>query len=138
MGKRATVIGWNRFGDEIYFVIARPNASPFQVPVWMTDPGAAAMTVRESPLRDLRRLLDATRLSSDARSSTDRRDDDETDANAPAELIQCADDKSRNEVAAKHSDGAAEVAGAGPARRPHRRKKTRWRQLSARKDEVKS
>jgi hypothetical protein len=41
------VIGWNRFGDEIYFVIARPNASPFQVPVWMTDPGAAAMTVRE-------------------------------------------------------------------------------------------
>jgi hypothetical protein len=138
------VIGWNRFGDEIYFVIARPNASPFQVPVWMTDPGAAAMTVRESPrvdlgaLRDLRRLLDATRLSSDARSSTDRRDDDETDANAPAELIQCADDKSRNEVAAKHSDGAAEVAGAGPAHRPHRRKKTRWRQVSARKDEVKS
>jgi hypothetical protein len=41
-GRRATVIGWNRFGDEIYFVIARPNASPFQVPVWMTDPAAAA------------------------------------------------------------------------------------------------
>jgi transposase InsO family protein len=72
------VIGWNRFGDEVYFVIARPNASQFQVPVWMTDPGAAAMTVRESPrvdlgaLRPLRRLLDATRLSSDARSLESR------------------------------------------------------------------
>ena len=63
------MIGWNRFGDEVYFVLARPNASPFQVPVWMTEPEAAAMTVHTPPridvaaLRDLRRLLDATRKS---------------------------------------------------------------------------
>ena len=50
------MVGWNRFGDEIYFVIARPNASPFQVPVWMTEPGAAEMTVRESPRVDLAAL----------------------------------------------------------------------------------
>ena len=61
-GKRATVIGWNRFGDEVYFVLARPNASPFQVPIGMTEPEAAAMTVRTLPridvaaLRNLRRL----------------------------------------------------------------------------------
>ncbi|HEX3996476.1 MAG TPA: hypothetical protein VHX39_35350 [Acetobacteraceae bacterium] len=72
------MIGWNRFGDEIYLVLARPNASSFQVPAWMTQPEAADMTVRESPridlgaLRNLRRLLDATLPSSDARSSIDR------------------------------------------------------------------
>jgi hypothetical protein len=99
------VIGWNRFGDEIYFVIARPNASPFQVPVWMTDQRAAAMAVRESArvdlgaLRDLRRLLDATRPSPEARSSTDRKDDDEKERNASAEFIRCADNRGRHEVA---------------------------------------
>ena len=49
----------------------------------MTQPEAADMTVRESPridlgaLRNLRRLLDATLPSSDARFSIDRGDDDE-------------------------------------------------------------
>jgi hypothetical protein len=64
------VIGWNRFGDEIYLFRHRP-AERFAVPGSGLDdgPGAAAMAVRESPrvdlgaLRDLRRLLDATRLS---------------------------------------------------------------------------
>jgi hypothetical protein len=74
--QRMIAIGWNRFGDEVYFVLARPNASPFQVPIWMTKPEAAAMRARTLPridvasLRDLRRLLDATRSSSDARSAT--------------------------------------------------------------------
>ena len=54
-GKRATVIGWNRFGDKIYFVLERPNASPFQIPVWMTEPSAAGMTVRESPRESILR-----------------------------------------------------------------------------------
>ena len=35
------MIGWNRFGDEIYLVLARPNASSFKVPAWMTQPEAA-------------------------------------------------------------------------------------------------
>jgi hypothetical protein len=124
------VTGWNRFGDEIYFVIARPNASPFQVPVWMTEPEAAEMTVREAPridleaLRNLRRLLDATSLSPDDRSSTDRKDDDEKDATASAEFIRCADNSDRDEGAPKHSDGAAQAAGTGPAHRSHRRTKT--------------
>ena len=109
----------------------------------MTDPGAAAMTVRESPrvdlgaLRALRRLLDATRLSPDARSSTDRRDEDETDANAPAELIQCADDKGRDEGAPERSDRAAQAVSAGPAHRPHRRTKEAAA-VPSRKDKVKS
>src|SRR5580704_10186009 len=55
-GKRATVIGWNRFGDMIYFVLERPNGSPFQIPVWMTEPSAAGMTLRESPRIDLAAL----------------------------------------------------------------------------------
>jgi hypothetical protein len=50
------VVGWNRFGDGIYLVIARPNASRFQIPIWMTEPGAANMTVRESPRIDLAAL----------------------------------------------------------------------------------
>jgi hypothetical protein len=124
------VIGWNRFGDEIYFVLARPNASPFQVPVWMTEPGAAEMTVCQAPridlkaLRNLRRLLDATSPSPEDRSSTDRRDNDEKDAAASAEFIRCADSSHRDEAAPKHSDGAAQAAGAGPAHRAHRRTKT--------------
>jgi hypothetical protein len=71
----------------------------------MTEPGAADMTVRESPridlaaLRNLQRLLDATSPSSDDRFSTDRRDDDEIDAKASAELIRCADDADRDEGA---------------------------------------
>ena len=52
------MIGWNRFGDEIYFVLARPNASPFQVPIWMTEPEAAAMTVRTLPRIDVAALRD--------------------------------------------------------------------------------
>jgi hypothetical protein len=126
-GKQATVIGWNRFGDEVYFVLARPNASPFQVPIWMTKPEAAAMTVRTLPridvaaLRDLRRLLDATRSSSDARSATDRKDDDEKDANASAKPIRCADGSSQDGLASKRPDGAAQAAGAGAAHRLHRR-----------------
>jgi hypothetical protein len=124
------VTGWNRFGDEIYFVIARPNASPFQVPVWMTEPGAADMTVRELPridlaaLRNLRRLLDATSPSSDDQSSTDRRDDDEKDAKASTELIRCADNAERDEGAPRHSDGVTQAIGAGPAHRSHRRTTT--------------
>jgi hypothetical protein len=124
------VIGWNRFGDEIYFVIARPGASPFQVPVWMTKPGAAEMTVREAPrvdleaLRSLRRLLDATSPSPDDRSSSDRRDNDEKDAAASAKSIRCADNSDRDESTPKHSDGAAQAAGAGPAHRFHRQTKT--------------
>jgi hypothetical protein len=98
------VIGWNRFGDEIYFVIARPNASPFQVPVWMTEPRAAGMTVLESPridlgaLRNLRRLLDATLPSSDARSLIDREDDDEKDARTSAESVQHAGGRDRQRL----------------------------------------
>ena len=120
------MIGWNRFGDELYFVLARPNGPPFQIPIWMTEPEAAAMTVRTLPridgaaLRTLRRLLDATRSSFDARSATDRKDDDEKDTNASAEPIRCADDGSQDGLASKHPDGAAQAAGAGPARRPHR------------------
>ena len=71
----------------------------------MTDQRAAAMAVRESArvdlgaLRDLRRLLDATRPSPEARSSTDRKDDDEKERNASAEFIRCADNRGRHEVA---------------------------------------
>jgi hypothetical protein len=124
------VIGWNRFGDEIYFVIARTNASPFQVPVWMTEPEAAEMTVRESPrvgleaLRNLRRLLDATSPPPDDRSSIDRRDDDEKAAESSAEPIRCAGDSDRDEGTAKHSDSTAQTAGAGTAQRSHRSTKT--------------
>jgi hypothetical protein len=95
----------------------------------MTEPGAAEMTVREAPrvdleaLRNLRRLLDATSPSPDDRSSTDRRDNDEKDAAASAESIRCAGNCDRNEDASKHSDRAAQAAGAGAADRSHRRTK---------------
>ncbi len=124
------MIGWNRFGDEIYFVIARPNASPFQVPVWMTDPSAAEMKLREAPrfdvaaLRDLRRLLDATRPPSDARSSTDREDDDEKSSSIAADVIRTANKNGRDEIAAERSDGAGQAIAAGPAHRDHRRPKS--------------
>jgi hypothetical protein len=124
------VIGWNRFGDETYLVIARPNASPFQVPVWMTEPEAAEMTERESPrvdleaLRDLRRLLDATSPPPDDPSSIDRRDDDEKDAESSAEPIRCAGASDRDEGAAKHSDNTAQTVGAGTAHQSRRRTKT--------------
>lgn len=99
------MIGWNRFGDEIYLVLARPSASSFQVPAWMTQPEAADMTVRESPridlgaLRNLRRLLDATLPSSDARFSIDRGDDDEKDAQRSEESIRHAGDTGWHAVA---------------------------------------
>jgi len=124
------VIGWNRFGDEIYFVIARPNTSPLQVPVWMTDPSAAEMKLREAPrfdvaaLRDLRRLLDATRPPSDARSSTYRKDDDEKSSSIAEDVIRTANKNGRDEVAAERSDGAGQATTAGPAHRPYRRPKS--------------
>ena len=96
----------------------------------MTEPGAAEMTVRQSPrvgleaLRNLRRLLDATSPSPDDRASIDRRDIDEKDAGSSAEPIRCAGDSDRDEGTAKHSDGAAQTAGAGTAHRTRRRTKT--------------
>ncbi len=95
----------------------------------MTAPEAAEMTVRQSPrvyleaLRNLRRLLDATAAPPDDRSSIDRRDDDEKDAESSAEPIQCAGASDRGEGATKHSDGTAATAGAGPAHRSRRRTK---------------
>jgi hypothetical protein len=98
------VIGWNRFGDTIYFVLERQNGSPFQIPVWMTEPSAAGMTLRGSPridlaaLRSLRRLLDATLPSLQARSLIDREGDDENEARTPAKSVPRADADSQPDV----------------------------------------
>lgn len=96
----------------------------------MTEPEAAAMTVRASPrvdleaLRNLRRLLDATSPSPDDGSSIDRRDDDEKDAEASAEPVQCSSNSDSHYSTSEHSDSAAQTAGAGTAHRSHRRTKT--------------
>jgi hypothetical protein len=113
------VIGWNRFGDDIYLVLARAEASPFQVPVWMTATEAAAMTVRATPrielaaLRSLRRLLDATPAASDARSSIDREEQDEKALRVPAEPIRQTANGGRDPVTPDHSNGAGQAASAG-------------------------
>jgi hypothetical protein len=123
------VIGWNRFGDKIYFVLERPNGSPFQIPVWMTEPSAAAMTLRESPridlaaLRSLRRLLDATLPSLEARSLIDREGDDENDARTPTESVPRADADSQPDVTSEHSDGTTQAPASGLALRSRCRAK---------------
>jgi len=123
------VIGWNRFGDKIYFVLERPNGSPFQIPVWMTEPSAAAMTLRESPridlaaLRSLRRLLDATLPSLEARSLIDREGDDENDARTPTESVPRADADSQPDVTPEHSDGTTQAPASGLALRSRCRAK---------------
>jgi hypothetical protein len=67
----------------------------------MTEPGAAAMTVCAFPridvaaLRDLRRLLDTTRSFSDARSTTDRTNDDEKMPTFQPNLFDMATEKDK-------------------------------------------
>jgi hypothetical protein len=124
------VIGWNRFGDEIYFVLERPDASPFQLPVWMTQPTAVGMTPRESPridlsaLRGLRRLLDATLPSSQAAPLIDREGDGEKEAGTPAKFVRQAGAGDPPGVASEYSDGTAQAPASGSACRPRRRAKT--------------
>jgi hypothetical protein len=72
-------------------------------------------------LRDLRRLLDTVRSFSDARSTTDRTNDDEKDANLPAKFIRYGDGKGQDVLASKHPDGAAQATAAGSPHRSHRR-----------------
>ena len=87
------------------------------------------MTVRESPrvdlaaLRDLRRMLDATRSSPETRSSADREDDDEKDASTSTEFIPLVEEGSRDGVAPQRSDGTAQATGNGPSQRPRRHRK---------------
>lgn len=64
---RETVVvaGRNRHSDEVALIIRQPDGTLAQLPIWMTEDWAEAMTVTESPrlplayLRELRHELDA-------------------------------------------------------------------------------
>ena len=64
-GESVVVVGRNRHGDEVALTIRQPDGSLAQLPIWMMEERAAAMTLTERPrlrlacLRELRRELDA-------------------------------------------------------------------------------
>jgi hypothetical protein len=64
-GETVVVAGRNRHCDEVALIICQPDGTLAQLPIWMTEEWAEAMTVREIPrlplahLRELRRELDA-------------------------------------------------------------------------------
>ena len=64
-GESVLVVGRNRHGDDVALTIRQPDGSLAQLPIWMTEDQAAAMTMAKAPrlplacLRDLRRELDA-------------------------------------------------------------------------------
>jgi hypothetical protein len=72
-------VGHNRHGDEVSLTIRQPDGSLAQLPVWMMEERAAAMTMIEGPrlplgcLRELRRELDACQslLRDDSRRAGD-------------------------------------------------------------------
>lgn len=64
-GETVVVAGRNRHGDEVALIICQPDGTLAQLPTWMTEERAEAMTVTASPrlplayLRELRREIDA-------------------------------------------------------------------------------
>jgi len=60
-GESVVVVGRNRHGDEVALTIRHPDGSLAQLPIWMMEERAAAMTLTERPrlrlacLRELRR-----------------------------------------------------------------------------------
>ena len=78
-GESVVVVGRNRHGDEVALTIRQPDSSLAQLPAWMMEEPAAAMTMSEDPrlslacLRELRRELDACQslLRDDSRRAGD-------------------------------------------------------------------
>jgi hypothetical protein len=64
-GETVVVTGRYRHGDEVALTIRQPDGTLAQLPIWMTEDGAATMAVAEFPrlplacLRELRLELDA-------------------------------------------------------------------------------
>src|ERR1700758_2933999 len=64
-GAAIIVVGCRRHGDEVALIIRQPDGTLAQLPIWMTEDRAAAMTVTELPrlslasLRGLRSALDS-------------------------------------------------------------------------------
>ena len=64
-GETVVVAGRNRHGDEVALIIRQLDGTLAQLPIWMTEDWAEAMTVTESPrlplayLHELRHELDA-------------------------------------------------------------------------------
>jgi hypothetical protein len=64
-GESVLVVGRNRHRDEVALTIRQPDGSLAQLPIWMVEERAAAMTMTERPrlplacLHELRRELDA-------------------------------------------------------------------------------
>ena len=64
-GETVVVAGRNRHGNEVALIIRQPDGTLAQLPIWMTEDWAEAMTVTQSPrlpleyLHELRHELDA-------------------------------------------------------------------------------
>ena len=108
-GERVAIVRRERLAGRSVLVIRQPDGTRAQVPTWMCEPAAAALSVKDRPrvalagLRDLRLAVDAALSSFSSIEEGERR---ETDTGSPARRSSGGDGAGPGAPGAHTGDGA--------------------------------